>query len=164
MPKPYLLLGGNLGDRPLYLAQAMELISAAIGPIVHSSSLYETAAWGKTDQPAFLNQVVQVQTALSPEQTLQAINHIEQELGRVRQEHWGARVIDIDILFYDDLVLQSQRLTIPHPQLHLRRFTLLPLSELAPDLEHPVLHKSIAALLGSCPDNLQVTVFIPKNK
>lgn len=156
MAKLYLLLGGNLGDRPLYLAQAREHIAAQIGAIIQASALYETAAWGKTDQPAFLNQVLQVQTELTPEQVLQGINHIEQELGRVRQEHWGARVIDIDILFYDDLVLQTQRLTIPHPQLHLRRFTLLPLAEIAPTLEHPGLHKSAARLLQDCPDTLEV--------
>lgn len=161
MPKLYLLLGGNLGDRPLYLAQARERIAAQVGPIVQSSSLYETAAWGKTDQPAFLNQVLEVQTELSPELVLQGINGIEQELGRIRHEHWGARVIDIDILFYDQLVLQTQRLTIPHPQLHLRRFTLLPLSEIAPQLQHPVLHQQVTQLLQACPDELPVHPFVP---
>jgi len=159
MPKLYLLLGGNLGDRTLYLQQARASIATQVGQITRSSKLYETAAWGKTDQPAFLNQVLEVQTALTPEQVLPSINAIEQELGRVRQEHWGARVIDIDILFYDNLVLQTQRLTIPHPQLHLRRFTLLPLAELAPELVHPVLGKSIKELLEECGDALEVQVF-----
>ncbi|MCP2044652.1 2-amino-4-hydroxy-6-hydroxymethyldihydropteridine diphosphokinase [Pontibacter sp. HSC-36F09] len=160
MPKLYLLLGGNLGDRPLYLSQAREQIAAQVGPIVQSSSLYETAAWGKTDQPAFLNQVLEVKTLLSPEQVLQGINQIEQELGRIRHEHWGARVIDIDMLFYDQLVMQSQRLTIPHPQLHLRRFTLLPLSEIAPQLMHPVLNQPVTQLLQDCPDKLPVHLFV----
>ncbi|MBX0332613.1 2-amino-4-hydroxy-6-hydroxymethyldihydropteridine diphosphokinase [Pontibacter sp. HSC-14F20] len=160
MPKLYLLLGGNLGDRPLYLSQAREQIAAQIGLIVQSSALYETAAWGKTDQPAFLNQVLEVQTTLSPEQVLQGINQIEQELGRIRQEHWGARVIDIDILFYDQLILQTQRLTIPHPQLHLRRFTLLPLNEIAPHLLHPVLNLQITQLLRDCPDKLPVHLYV----
>ncbi|MDO6389114.1 2-amino-4-hydroxy-6-hydroxymethyldihydropteridine diphosphokinase [Pontibacter sp. BT731] len=160
MPKLYLLLGGNLGDRPLYLFQARERIAAQIGPIAQSSSLYETAAWGKTDQPAFLNQVLEVETDLSPEQVLQGINQIEQELGRIRHEHWGARVIDIDILFYDLLVMQTQRLTIPHPQLHLRRFTLLPLSEIAPQLLHPVLNQPVTQLLHDCPDELPVHPFV----
>ncbi len=159
MPKVYLLLGGNLGDRLLYLQQARERIAAQVGQLTRSSKLYETAAWGKTDQPAFLNQVLEVQTAQTPAQVLQSINAVEQQLGRVRQEHWGARVIDIDILFYDNLVLQSQRLTIPHPQLHLRRFTLLPLAELTPDLVHPVLGESIKQLLADCGDALKVQVF-----
>ncbi len=159
MPKLYLLLGGNLGDRIVYLRQASESIGAQVGGITAASKLYETAAWGKTDQPNFLNQVLEVQTEQPPEQVLQTINHIEQELGRVRQEHWGARVIDIDILFYDQLVLQTQRLTIPHPQLHLRRFTLLPLAEIAPELMHPVLGKNIDQLLEDCPDELEVWEF-----
>ncbi|SFG10182.1 2-amino-4-hydroxy-6-hydroxymethyldihydropteridine diphosphokinase [Pontibacter chinhatensis] len=159
MPKVYLLLGGNLGDRTLYLQQARESINRQVGTLTRSSKVYETAAWGKTDQPNFLNQVLEVQTELTPEEVLQSINGIEQELGRVRQEHWGARVIDIDILFYDDLVLQTQRLTIPHPQLHLRRFTLLPLAELAPEMVHPVLGKSINQLLQECPDELEVWAF-----
>jgi 2-amino-4-hydroxy-6-hydroxymethyldihydropteridine diphosphokinase len=159
MPKVYLLLGGNLGDRTLYLQQARENINGQVGPLTRSSKVYETAAWGKTDQPNFLNQVLEVQTELTPEKVLQSINSIEQELGRVRHEHWGARVIDIDILFYDNLVQQTQRLTIPHPQLHLRRFTLMPLAEIAPDLVHPVLSKSINQLLQECPDELEVWVF-----
>jgi 2-amino-4-hydroxy-6-hydroxymethyldihydropteridine diphosphokinase len=156
MPKLYLLLGGNLGDRTAYLAQAREHIAAQVGSITQGSKLYETAAWGNTKQPNFLNQVLEVQTALTPEQVLQQVNSIEQELGRVRHEHWGARVIDIDILFYDQLVLQSQRLTIPHPQLHLRRFTLMPLKEIAAHLVHPVLGQSIHELLENCGDKLEV--------
>lgn len=156
MPKLYLLLGGNLGDRTLYLQQARESIAAQVGRISQSSSLYETAAWGKTDQPSFLNQVLEVETILSPEDVLQTINQIEHDLGRIRVEHWGARVIDIDILFYDDLVQQTQRLTIPHPQLHLRRFTLLPLHDISPELIHPVLKQSINELLEACPDELEV--------
>ncbi|WP_299754512.1 2-amino-4-hydroxy-6-hydroxymethyldihydropteridine diphosphokinase [uncultured Pontibacter sp.] len=159
MPKVYLLLGGNLGDRTSYLQQARESINQQVGRLMRSSKIYETAAWGKTDQPNFLNQVLEVQTELTPEQVLQQINQIEQELGRIRHEHWGARVIDIDILFYANQVQQTQRLTIPHPQLHLRRFTLLPLSELVPELEHPLLHKSINQLLQECPDELEVWEF-----
>lgn len=159
MPKVYLLLGGNLGDRLAYLQQASASINTHVGRVVRQSKVYQTAAWGKTDQPNFLNQVLEVQTELRPELVLQRVNSIEQELGRKRLEHWGARVIDIDILFYDDLVMQTQRLSIPHPQLHLRRFTLLPLSELAPDLEHPILQQSIKLLLEQCPDALDVQVF-----
>ncbi|TXK48708.1 2-amino-4-hydroxy-6-hydroxymethyldihydropteridine diphosphokinase [Pontibacter qinzhouensis] len=159
MPKLYLLLGGNLGNRAIYLEQARERLAKRIGEITSSSSLYETAAWGKTDQPAFLNQVLVLQTMLQPEQVLQVIHAIERELGRERIEHWGARVIDIDILFYEDLVLQTQRLTIPHPQLHMRRFTLLPLAEIAPDLVHPVLDQTSQSLLASCKDELEVNLY-----
>ncbi|MCC9166389.1 2-amino-4-hydroxy-6-hydroxymethyldihydropteridine diphosphokinase [Pontibacter harenae] len=158
MPKLYLLLGGNLGNRINYLKQARESIAAKVGQVVRISKLYETAAWGKADQPAFLNQVLEVQATQTPEQVLYIINGIELELGRVRHEHWGSRVIDIDILFYDELVQQTQRLTIPHPQLHHRRFTLMPLAEIAPELMHPVLDKSIVKLLASCEDSLEVKV------
>jgi 2-amino-4-hydroxy-6-hydroxymethyldihydropteridine diphosphokinase len=159
MHSAYLLLGGNLGNRIQYLQQARENIREQVGSIKKLSKLYETAAWGKTDQPSFLNQVVKVETALTPEEVLQSVNKIEIELGRIRLEHWGARVIDIDILFYDSLIQQTQRLTIPHPQLHLRRFTLMPLSEIAPELVHPVLNQSIKQLLETCPDELEVNVY-----
>lgn len=159
MPKLYLLLGGNLGDRIAFLEKAREKIGKQVGSVTCSSKIYETAAWGKTDQPSFLNQVLEVQTTLQPEQVLYIINNIEQELGRERFEHWGSRVIDIDILFYDDLVHQTQRLTIPHPHLHTRRFTLAPLAEIAPDLVHPVIIKTTAELLTMCEDALEVSVF-----
>lgn len=158
MPKLYLLLGGNLGDRTLYLEQAREKIASQVGVIDSTSKIYETAAWGKTDQPAFLNQVLEIKTTQLPEQVLHTINNIEQELGRERFEHWGSRVIDIDILFYDCLVLQTQRLTIPHPHLHTRRFTLAPLAEIAPAMVHPVLNKTILQLLEACDDELEVHV------
>lgn len=164
MPKVYLLLGGNLGNRTLYLQQARESINQRVGSITQTSKVYETAAWGKTDQPTFLNQVLEADTILTPEDVLQSINAIEHELGRIRQEHWGARVIDIDILFYDDLEQQTQRLTIPHPQLHLRRFTLMPLAEIAPDLVHPVLRQSINQLLEICPDTLEVKIYDEDSK
>jgi len=159
MHKTYLLLGGNLGDRTAYLQLAVEQIAARVGEIQSSSRLYETAAWGKTNQPSFLNQVLEVHTVLLPEDVLHTINAIEHELGRERFEHWGARVIDIDILFYDDLVQQTQRLTIPHPQLHTRRFTLAPLTEIAPHLVHPVYNQTIEQLLIDCTDELEVTVY-----
>lgn len=159
MPRLFLLLGGNLGDRVAYMEQARTKIAVWIGAVTCLSKLYETAAWGKTDQPNFLNQVLEVQTKLQPEQVLYTINNIEQELGRERHEHWGSRVIDIDILFYDELMLQTQRLTIPHPHLHNRRFTLAPLKEIAPALVHPVLNETIEQLLSNCQDPLEVRVF-----
>ena len=156
----YLLLGSNLGDRLQVLLAAGELIAIQIGNIVAESSIYETAPWGVLDQPSFLNQVVEVETDLSPEEVLRVILDIEHELGRVRYERWGARVIDIDILYFNNLVLDSARLTIPHPRLHERRFTLIPLAELAPLFIHPILNKSTLHLLADCPDNSEVTIFL----
>lgn len=157
----YLLLGANLGNRAATLAAARRLISARIGVIHRQSALYETAAWGLTDQPAFLNQVLAVTTELPPHDVLTHAQAIEAELGRVRRERWGARVIDIDLLYDNDRILQTDRLTLPHPYLHQRRFTLVPLAEIAPDFVHPVLHQTNAALLQHCTDTSDVTVFTP---
>ena len=156
MKKTYLLLGANLGDRAATFRQAISLIAERVGPVTQQSGLYETAPWGVTDQPAFLNQVLAVETGLEPEEILNHTQAIEQVLGRVRMEKWGARQIDIDILYYGQLVLQTDRLTIPHPFLHQRRFTLVPLAEIAPDFVHPVLQKTNAELLAECEDNGEV--------
>ncbi len=155
----FLLLGANLGERAATLARAVSLIDQRVGRVVLQSGLYETAAWGVTDQPAFLNQVLMVETTLEPEAVLVQTQAIEQELGRVRHDHWGARTIDIDLLYYDQLVWQSPTLTLPHPYLHQRRFTLVPLAEIAPHLMHPVLYKTTLALLNDCDDGGSVTVF-----
>ena len=159
----YLLLGSNLGDRLGVLALASDHIGERIGSVFHTSGLYETAPWGVTDQPSFLNQVLVIQTSYAPEDVLRLVLDIEHELGRVRYERWGARVIDIDILFYEDVVLNSARLTVPHPRLHERRFTLVPLVEIAPDLIHPVLQKSLTQLLDSCADSSEVNAFSGRN-
>ena len=156
----YLLLGSNLGDRLQVMQSARGLIQKEIGQIKAESSVYETAPWGVLDQPAFLNQVVQLQTLLEPEEVLRIILEIEHELGRVRYERWGARVIDIDILYFQDLILDSSRLTIPHPRLHERRFTLTPLAEIAPGFIHPVLNKSSVQLLAACADESEVKIFL----
>ena len=161
MPITYLLLGSNLGNRLDLLKQARNLIATRLGTITQHSGIYETAAWGLENQQAFLNQVLAVETALIPEELLRQINNLEAELGRVRLERWGARVIDIDILYYDQLVLQTQRLTIPHPELQNRRFTLVPLAEIAPDYVHPALQKSNEQLLEQCSDKLPVTLLEP---
>ena len=148
----FLLLGSNLGERLQILQSAAGLIEERVGVIQSSSSVYETAPWGVLDQPVFLNQIVEVQTALMPEEVLRIILEIEHELGRIRYERWGARVIDIDMLYFNDLVLDSARLTIPHPRLHERRFTLIPLNEIAPDFIHPLLLKTNKELLDECTD------------
>ena len=152
----YLALGSNVGDRAGWLEKGIVEISKNAGLVTKRSSVYQTAAWGKTDQPAFLNCVIELITERTPEELL-AINHvIESAAGRQRTEKWGARTLDIDILLHDDLVIQTEDLVLPHPFLHLRRFTLKPLCEIAPELIHPALHKSIATLLEDCPDKLPV--------
>lgn len=148
----YLLLGANLNNRAQALRQATTLIAERIGEVVQQSGLYETAPWGITDQPAFLNQVLAVDTTLQPETVLAKTQEIEQELGRIRHQKWGARVIDLDILYYNQLILTTEALTIPHPHLHQRRFTLVPLAEIAPDFMHPVLLKTTVKLLAECAD------------
>ncbi len=152
----YLLLGANLGDRTHTLAQAREQLVQRVGAALRASPIYETAAWGLTDQPAYLNQVLLLETPLLPEVVLVETQAIEQILGRVRAERWGARVIDIDLLFYNDLILNTPELTLPHPYLHLRRFTLQPLADIAPYLMHPVLKQTIRQLLYACPDESEV--------
>jgi len=156
MNQTYLLIGGNLGNRQKNLEKAMELIAAKAGQVGKSSSLYETEAWGMRDQPAFLNQVLVLFTKLDPRQLLSIILDIEHQMGRERTQKFGPRAIDIDILFYNEAIIDEPGLTIPHPQLHLRKFTLEPLHEIAPSLVHPVLNKTITDLLKDCPDPLAV--------
>ena len=152
----FLLLGSNLGDRKLFLAQAIDHIEADIAPVVKQSSVFETQSWGKTDAPDYLNQVVQLHTWLPARELLNKILAIEILLGRERKEKWGSRTIDIDILFYGDLVVNEPDLKIPHPELHKRRFTLEPLTEIAAALVHPLLHKDISQLKNELVDDLIV--------
>jgi 2-amino-4-hydroxy-6-hydroxymethyldihydropteridine diphosphokinase len=152
----FLLLGTNLGNRQENLAKAKELLTKKAGEILSESSIYLTKAWGNTAQPDFLNQVFKIKTSLAPEKLLEKILAIELEMGRLRTEKWGSRLIDIDILFYNDLVIQSSKLIVPHPALHKRRFTLIPLAEIAAEFVHPVLNKSIDQLLESCDDEQAV--------
>ncbi len=156
MNTAYLLIGGNLGDRAAYLQMAVKKIAETCGAINGTSSLYETAAWGNTDQPPFYNQAVIVTTPLPPQALMDQLLAIELEMGRVRDQKYGPRTIDLDILMIDELVLNTEKLTIPHPQMHNRRFALLPLVEVAPTLNHPLLDQSIEDLLEICPDSLDV--------
>lgn len=156
MSQCHLLLGTNIGDKKRNLLQARELIIARIGKITKPSAIYQTSAWGKEDQDDFLNQVLAVETELSPERLLAMCLEIEKELGRVRYEHWGERLIDIDILYYADQVIASQRLTVPHPEIQNRKFTLVPLVEIAPDYIHPKMNQTNKDLLELCTDPLEV--------
>jgi 2-amino-4-hydroxy-6-hydroxymethyldihydropteridine diphosphokinase len=143
----FLITGSNIGDSTANLQQALMKIEGLIGTVLATSSLYKSAPWGNTNQRDFVNQVLQVKTNLSADKLLKAILEIEIEMGRIRNLKWEPRVIDIDILLYENLILESDTLTLPHPHLHERNFVLTPLAELAPDFIHPVLHQSIAQLL-----------------
>lgn len=156
----YLLIGGNLGNREQHLANAVAHITrAAGGELLACSALYETAAWGNTDQPAFLNQALQISTRFAAVTLLKKMLAVEQELGRVRAEKFGPRVIDIDIIFFNEAVIHTKQLVVPHPHMQERRFVLTPLQEIAPDFVHPVLKKTVSALLKTCPDTLAVTKY-----
>ena len=159
MNNVFLLTGGNMGDRLQILEKALEEITIQIGAVIKKSSIYETAPWGIADQPAFLNQVLLAQTTLSPQEILKTILSIESNMGRKRNEKFGPRIIDIDLLFYNDLILQSPDLVIPHPEITNRRFVLVPLVELNKNYKHPVLKKSVFQLLNECPDHLPVMKF-----
>jgi 2-amino-4-hydroxy-6-hydroxymethyldihydropteridine diphosphokinase len=156
MNRTYLLTGGNMGNRKDILAKARELINEYCGSILQASSLYETEAWGKTDQPAFLNQALEIDTALNARQLIRWILKVEKMMGRVREEKYGPRMIDIDILLFNQEIHKYHFLKLPHPEMQHRRFALLPLAEIAPDIVHPVLNKTIIELLDECKDELTV--------
>ena len=154
MNKAYLLIGGNMGDRLANLENAKKAILKDIGNIENTSSVYETAAWGKEDQTAFLNQALLIETNLKAEDVMNTLLQIEKNMGRIRQEHLGPRTIDLDIIFFNDQIINSENLTIPHPQMQKRNFVLTPLHEIAPDFIHPIFNRSIAQLLMDCEDSL----------
>lgn len=156
MNTAYLLIGGNMGNREEQLTAAKEAIEKQCGRLVRQSSLYETAAWGEEKQASFLNQALELLTPLHPEELLHTVLLIEEKSGRKREMQYGPRLIDIDILLFNSAVVQKANLVIPHPQLHNRRFALTPLAEIAPEVVHPVLVKSIKQLLDECPDKLNV--------
>jgi 2-amino-4-hydroxy-6-hydroxymethyldihydropteridine diphosphokinase len=157
--KVYFLLGGNLGDRLATLQQGLHTLSDSVGPVLNCSSIYETEPWGKQNQPTFLNQTALLETELSPHEILKVIKRIEQELKRKRYEKWGSRTIDIDILFYGDHLYEDEDLTIPHPALHTRNFTLVPLMEIASELKHPRFELTIRELYDQSPDPLGTNLY-----
>ena len=152
----YLLLGSNLGDRAALLRQARARLAATAGVIEAESDFYETAAWGREDQPAFLNQALAVRTALSPADLLAACLATEQQAGRERRERWGSRTLDVDILFFGEAIIATPTLIVPHPRLVERRFALVPLAEIAGSRQHPQLCETIDTLLAHCADPLPV--------
>ncbi|MFD2741888.1 MULTISPECIES: 2-amino-4-hydroxy-6-hydroxymethyldihydropteridine diphosphokinase [Sphingobacterium] len=154
--RAYILLGANLGKPIQQLQAAVADITKLIGEVVQISSLYESAAWGIVDQPSFINQVLSVDTELSACALLQTCQQIENKLGRVRDIKWGARVIDIDILYFNNDIVDKPDLTIPHPYIRERRFTLIPLVEIAPNYINPVLKQTNDELLQDCLDQSSV--------
>jgi 2-amino-4-hydroxy-6-hydroxymethyldihydropteridine diphosphokinase len=156
MNRAFLLTGANLGNREENLAKARTLLGQQCGTITSTSSIYETAAWGNTDQPAFLNQALELQTDLNARQLIRRILKIEKTMGRIREEKYGPRIIDIDILLFNEEKYNYHFLKLPHPEMQNRRFALLPLVEIAPGILHPVLKKTIAELLAECKDELEV--------
>ena len=156
MNKVFILLGSNLLEPLLQLARAEEKIKSKVGIIRKESSIYRTAAWGNHRQPDFLNQVLIVETALGPVELLITLLDIEKEMGRIRFKKNEPRIIDIDILFFNNDIINSKELTIPHPRIAERRFVLTPLNELSPRLKHPLTGKTINKMLKECTDDLPV--------
>ena len=150
-----ILLGSNQGNSKGLIFKAKQLLQAKLGKCVIASSIYESEAWGFQADTAFLNQVIVIETRLKPHEILQISLGIEKELGRIRNtEAYSSRTMDVDLLFYDDLIIEDANLQIPHPRLHLRRFTLAPLYEVLPDFLHPKIKKTMRELFESCTDKL----------
>lgn len=153
----YILLGGNLGDVESTFKKAKRNIEIKIGKIIKESSLYESEAWGFESENIFLNEVIIVESPLQPIQVLKTLLNIENELGRVRvTNNYASRTIDLDILYFNRDIIELPELVIPHPMLHKRRFSLLPLSEIAENFIHPIFKTSNISLLQNCEDNLLV--------
>ena len=160
MSKVVLLIGGNLGNRYDNIIKTCDLIESNIGDIIKKSKIYETEAWGFESEKSFLNQVLIVNSNYTPQQCLNKINKIEEQLGRVRgSEKWISRTMDIDILFYNNEVINTDDLTIPHKHISERLFTLKPLNDLLPDYIHPVNKNTVSELLNRCVDKSKVKVY-----
>ncbi|WP_258099926.1 2-amino-4-hydroxy-6-hydroxymethyldihydropteridine diphosphokinase [Marinoscillum pacificum] len=154
----YLLLGTNLGERLGNLKRAAEILETFNMTIVDYSSVYESAPWGKVDQPWFLNMVLRVDTLISADNLLDACMETERRMGRIREEKWGERIIDVDILYTENEVIEENDLIVPHPGIADRKFTLMPLAEIAPNEVHPTIGKTNTELLKVCKDTLECKV------
>lgn len=150
----YILLGSNMGNRLEYLKEAESLIIQSGIQVIDESSIYETEPWGKSDQDWFLNVVLQIETSKEPSDLLDTLLSVEHSLGRIREEKWGERCIDIDILYYHNQIIHTEKLNIPHPGIPERRFTLIPLVEMCPMEEHPKTNQNQMQLLAECTDEL----------
>jgi 2-amino-4-hydroxy-6-hydroxymethyldihydropteridine diphosphokinase len=156
MNSVFLIVGGNLGNRKKNLQTAATFIDEQVGTIIQSSKIYETEPWGLSDQPAFYNQVHLVKSKLGAQTIIDTILEIEEKMGRVRTIKNAARIIDIDILFFNEEIIDEPNLIIPHREIANRRFVLMPLNEIAPLMIHPVVKKNISELLSECKDQLKV--------
>lgn len=152
----YLSLGSNLGDREKFLNEACVAIDSDAGNVMARSMIYETLAWGKTDQPNFLNQVIEIKSNYKPESLFHILQQIERRFGRKRTVLWGPRTLDIDILFYGNEIIRSKSLVIPHPEVVNRIFVLMPMNDIAPNYFHPSENQSIAKLLQNIPNKGQI--------
>jgi 2-amino-4-hydroxy-6-hydroxymethyldihydropteridine diphosphokinase len=154
--KAYLLIGGNVGNVFEHFQRAIDLLNKYCGKVVKQSAVYETAPWGEINQPAFLNQALLLETPMQAKELMTALLSIEEQMGRKRLMKYGPRIIDIDILLFNAEVHKTVALQVPHPQLQFRRFALIPLADIAGDMIHPVLNKTISELLMECSDELEV--------
>ena len=153
MHKVYLGIGGNIGNKQQNFREAYQNIEKELGEIIKMSSIYETPPWGFQSEDLFWNSVIEILTPLSPEDLLSKIHSIEENFGRVRTlTRFSSREMDIDILYYDKIYMETETLVIPHPSIHLRKFVLVPLTEIAPNFKHPLLRLTSIEMLGNCRD------------
>ena len=155
----FILLGSNLGERESLMRKAIAMIGESCGEVMAVSEMYETEPWGFVAENNFLNQVIMIRTALTPHDLLKELLSIEAVLGRQRDENkngYASRPMDLDILYYDDMIINDEDLIVPHPRLHMRRFTLLPLCDISPEFKHPLFDKSNKVLLEECEDTSEV--------
>jgi 2-amino-4-hydroxy-6-hydroxymethyldihydropteridine diphosphokinase len=154
----YLSLGGNLGNTIEIFQNSMEILTKKVGKITQLSSLYQTAAWGPIPQNDFINQVIEVETYISAQELMDALLEIELQMGRIRNERWGPRTLDLDIIFFDDQIISTENLEIPHPRMTERKFVLVPMTEINPSFVHPKIQKTMDQLLLECEDECECRI------